>query len=149
MEPGIPAPKARLELISRLREAGLPCGVMAMPILSWLTDSDEALDALFGALAKAGATGVSAGALHLRPGAREWFMEWLAAHHPALVGRYRRLYRNGPYASKDYSTWLSGCIRYHRNNHGVSSGARFFREMKPNGGAAPGNGAVAAEPALF
>lgn len=59
IEPGTPAPKARLALISRLRDAGLPCGVMAMPILPWLTDGDESLDQLFGALAAAGATGVS------------------------------------------------------------------------------------------
>ncbi len=57
VEPGTPGPRARLKLVSRLREAGLPCGVMAMPILPWLSDSDEALDALFASLAAAGATG--------------------------------------------------------------------------------------------
>lgn len=56
---------------------------------------------------------------------------------------------DGSYASKDYRTWLPGRIRHHRKNHGVSSGAQFFREMEPNGGAAPGNGAVAADPALL
>ncbi|WP_207771337.1 Rv2578c family radical SAM protein [Arthrobacter sp. Bz4] len=131
VQPGTPSPKARLELISRLRDAGLPCGVLAMPILPWLTDDDESLDALFGALAAAGATGVSAGALHLRPGAREWYLEWLAENHPALVGRYRRLYRGGSYASKEYRTWLSGRIRQHRANHGFTSGAQFFRELQP------------------
>ncbi|MEN2745953.1 Rv2578c family radical SAM protein, partial [Sinomonas halotolerans] len=70
LEPGTPSPAARLRLISRLREAGLTCGVMAMPILPWLTDSEEHLDALMGSLASAGATGVTAGALHLRPGTR-------------------------------------------------------------------------------
>src|SRR5215217_5000863 len=88
IEPGTPTPRARLALISRLREAGLPCGVMAMPILPWLTDGDESLDRLFGELAAAGATGVTAGPLHLRPGSREWFMQWLAAHHPHLVPKY-------------------------------------------------------------
>lgn len=131
VEPGTPSPKARLELISRLRDAGLPCGVLAMPILPWLTDNDEALDSLFGALAAAGASGVSAGALHLRPGAREWYMDWLAANHPQLVGRYQRLYGGGSYASKEYRTWLSGRIRYHRARHGFTSGAQFFRELQP------------------
>lgn len=153
VEPGTPTPKARLELVSRLRDAGLPCGVMAMPILPWLTDSDEAIDGLFGALSAAGATGVSAGALHLRPGAREWFLEWLASNHPQLVGRYRRLYAGGSYAAKDYRTWLTGRIRHHRRNHGFTSGARFFRDVEtaPDGGtgeraAAP---ALDVEPTLF
>lgn len=152
VEPGTPTPRARLDLITRLRDAGLPCGVMAMPILPWLTDGDDALDALFGALAAAGATGVSAGALHLRPGAREWYMEWLAKTHPELVGRYRRLYRGGSYASSEYRSWLSERLRVHRRRHGLSAGARFFREEagasegSPKTPAAP---MAAAEPTLF
>jgi DNA repair photolyase len=125
LEPGTPGPRARLSLISRLREAGLPCGVLAMPILPWLTDSDEALDDLFGALAKAGATGVSAGALYLKPGTREWFMQWLAREQPALVGKYRRLYGTGSYADKEYKVWLAGRVRYFKNRHGFGGGGSF------------------------
>lgn len=131
IEPGTPAPKARLALVSRLREGGLPCGVMAMPILPWLTDGDESLDQLFGALAAAGATGVTAGPLHLRSGSREWFMQWLAAHHPHLVSRYESLYRGGSYASKEYRDWLSGRIRVFRRKHGLTAGAGFFRNLSP------------------
>ncbi|WP_035781942.1 Rv2578c family radical SAM protein [Arthrobacter sp. H14] len=130
LEPGTPTPKARLQLISRLREAGLPCGVMAMPILPWLTDSDEALDSLLSQLAAAGATGVTAGPLHLRPGAREWFMEWLAKEHPQLVGRYRRLYSGGTYASKDYRRWLASRVGYFKKRHGFDGGARFIRSSQ-------------------
>lgn len=126
LEPGTPAPKARLQLISRLREAGLPCGVMAMPILPWLTDSDEALNSLFGQLAEAGATGVTAGPLHLRPGAREWFMAWLAKDHPHLVGQYRRLYSGGTYASKEYKRWLASRVAYFKERHGFDGGAGFI-----------------------
>lgn len=125
IEPGTPGPRARLKLVSRLREAGLPCGVMAMPILPWLSDSDEALDALFGSLAAAGATGVRAGALYLKPGTREWFMKWIAAHHPELAGKYRRLYGTGSYASKEYRTWLAGRVRYFKARHGFSHSSGF------------------------
>jgi DNA repair photolyase len=118
LEPGTPTPSARLTLISKLRDAGLACGVMAMPILPWLTDGEDHLDALFGALSAAGATGVTAGALHLRPGTKEWFMQWLSREHPELVGRYARLYGKGAYAPKEYRTWLAGRVnaakaRYH------------------------------------
>lgn len=125
IEPGTPGPRARLKLVSRLREAGLPCGVMAMPILPWLSDSDEALDALFAALADAGATGVSAGALYLKPGTREWFMKWIAANHPELAGRYRRLYGSGSYASKEYRSWLAGKVRYFKARHGFGNSSGF------------------------
>jgi DNA repair photolyase len=125
VEPGTPGPRARLKLVSRLREAGLPCGVMAMPILPWLSDSDEALDSLFGSLAAAGATGVTAGALYLKPGTREWFMQWVAKEHPQLVGRYRRLYGGGSYASKEYRAWLAGRIRYFKTRHGFLGSSGF------------------------
>ena len=101
-----PAPRARLEPHLRLREAGLPCGVMAMPILPWLSDGEDRLDSLFGSPAAAGATGVTAGALYLKPGTREWFMQWIAREHPHLAGKYRRLYGSGSYASKEYCAWL-------------------------------------------
>lgn len=121
LEPGTPSPKARLSLISKLRDAGLPCGVMAMPILPWLTDSEESLDALFAALAGAGATGVSAGALYLRPGTREWFMQWLAREHPAVVGRYQRLYGAGSYASKEYRQWLAARVNEAKARNGFNA----------------------------
>ncbi|WP_420180691.1 Rv2578c family radical SAM protein [Paenarthrobacter sp. TA1.8] len=125
IEPGTPSPKARLKLIARLRDAGLGCGVMAMPILPWLTDSDEALDSLFAELTKAGATGVTAGALYLKPGTREWYMKWLATQHPELVGKYRRLYGQGSYASKEYRVWLTGRITYFKAKYGFTGTSGF------------------------
>lgn len=125
IEPGTPSPRARLKLVGRLRDAGLACGVMAMPVLPWLTDTDEALDDLFGSLAAAGATGVTAGALYLKPGTREWFMKWLAANHPELVGRYRRLYGRGSYVSKEYSSWLSAKVKHLKARHGFGGTQGF------------------------
>lgn len=144
VEPGTPSPRARLKLIARLREAGLGCGVMAMPILPWLTDSDEALESLFSELSKAGATGVTAGALYLKPGTREWYMKWLAAHHPELVGRYRRLYGQGSYASKEYRTWLSGRINHFKAKHGFT-GTHGFSHRNARPATAPASGT---EPAV-
>ena len=126
VEPGTPTPKARLELVSRLRDAGLPCSVMAMPILPWLTDGDESLDALFGALAGAGATGVTAGALHLRPGAREWYLSFINREYPQLAGKYARLYSGGSYASKEYRQWLAGRVNFFKKKHGFTSKAEFM-----------------------
>ena len=121
LEPGTPAPQARLALIGKLRDAGLPCGVMAMPILPWLTDSEDSLDALFAALARAGATGASAGALFLRPGTREWFMQWLAREYPALVDSYQHLYGNGAYASKEYRRWLAARVNEAKARNGFTT----------------------------
>jgi DNA repair photolyase len=121
VEPGTPAPKARLDLVRAITGAGLECSVLAMPILPWLTDSEEQLDALFAALAEAGAADVTTGALHLRPGAREWFLAWLGREYPALVPRYRRLYGGGSYAPADYRKWLGERAARARRRHGFDS----------------------------
>ncbi|BAS13018.1 uncharacterized protein Mb2609c [Arthrobacter sp. Hiyo8] len=52
-------------------------------------------------------------------------MQWLAANHPELVGKYRRLYGQGSYASKEYRTWLSGRINYFKARHGFSGSSGF------------------------
>ncbi|EMY35961.1 DNA repair photolyase [Arthrobacter crystallopoietes BAB-32] len=130
VEPGTPTPQARLDLIKAVSDAGFACGVMAMPILPWLTDGDEHLDLLFSRLAAAGASGVTAGALHLRPGAREWFLQWLAREYPQLVARYQGLYNGGTYASKDYRHWLAGRVRYFQSRHGLTGRAAQLRVLK-------------------
>ncbi|HET8589743.1 MAG TPA: Rv2578c family radical SAM protein [Nakamurella sp.] len=101
LEPGTPSPQARLTLIRRITEAGLPCGVFIAPVLPYLTDSEEQLTALVRAIAEAGATGISGIALHLRPGAREWFFGWLQDYRPDLVPRYRELYAGGSNLRKE------------------------------------------------
>jgi DNA repair photolyase len=68
LEPGVPTPRARLDLVRALADAGLPCGVFLAPVLPGLTDGTAELDAALGAVAAAGATGVTVIPLHLRPG---------------------------------------------------------------------------------
>src|SRR5918999_3843676 len=103
LEPGTPTPQARLQLIRRIRAAGLSCGVLVAPILPYLTDSTEQLEGLVAEISAAGATNISGIALHLRPGAREWFFRWLRREHPALVDRYQQLYARGAYVPKAYA----------------------------------------------
>jgi DNA repair photolyase len=111
VEPGTPSPAARLGLISAIRDAGLDCQVMVAPVLPYLTDSVEHLDALLARIAEAGATGATVFGLHLRGSTRGWFMSWLARSHPELVGRYRELYRRGAYLPQDYRDALRARVQ--------------------------------------
>ncbi|GAA0630334.1 hypothetical protein GCM10009535_02120 [Streptomyces thermocarboxydovorans] len=85
-----------------LAEHGIGCGVLMAPVIPFLSDRPEQLRSTVRAIAASGATSVTPLVLHLRPGAREWFMAWLSRHHPYLVGRYERLYADGAYAPKWY-----------------------------------------------
>jgi len=86
-----------------------------------LTDSAEALDALLARIAAAGATGATMLALHLRPGAREWFHAWLVREHPALVEPYARLYRRGSYVDPAYRRALAERVAPLLRRHGLTS----------------------------
>jgi DNA repair photolyase len=98
-EPGTPHPKARVDAIRTLTEAGVPTGVLMAPVLPGLSDRPEQLRAVVEACLDAGATHVSPILLHLRSGVREEFLPWLEEHHPDLVPRYLEMYRN-PYGPK-------------------------------------------------
>lgn len=119
LEPGVPTPRARLDLVRALADAGLPCGVFLAPVLPGLTDDEDSLDTALGAVAAAGATGVTVIPLHLRPGAREWFMAWLRGAHPELVPRYERMYARRAYVSDEYRTWLAQRVAPLLARHGL------------------------------
>ena len=119
LEPGTPTPRARLDLVRAISEAGLPCQVLVAPVLPMITDSDEDLDQLLGQVAAAGATGATVFALHLRPGAREWFLRYLGEQHPHLVGPYAELYRGGAYVARSYAADLARRARVLLRRHGL------------------------------
>ena len=124
LEPGAPTVAARLELIRAVRAAGLPCGVFLAPVLPVLTDTLRHLDRAIRSLADAGATGVTVVPLHLRPGAREWFMAWLERERPDLVPRYRAMYGRGAYVSAEYRRWLNRRVRPLVARHGLDRSQR-------------------------
>jgi DNA repair photolyase len=99
-EPGTPHPRRRLEALARLREAGVPAGVLAAPILPGISDSPAQLEALARALVEAGVQSATPIVLHLRPGVREEYLRWLADVRPDLLPRYEEIYRRRSYAPK-------------------------------------------------
>lgn len=92
LEPGAPTFAARLETVRAAANAGFRVTVFLMPIVPHLTDSVAVLDDALGAITDAGAARVVYGAMHLRPGVKPWFQQWLARERPDLVPAYRGLY---------------------------------------------------------
>ena len=99
-EPGTPPPDKRVAAVRRLSDAGIPCGVLVAPILPGLSDGDEQVREVARACLEAGAVSVTPIALHLRPGVRPHFMDWLEATHPDLVPVYRTRFGHRSYQPK-------------------------------------------------
>ncbi|MFD8245051.1 Rv2578c family radical SAM protein [Nocardia sp. NPDC059691] len=124
LEPGTPSPRARLDLVRALADAGFAVNVLVAPVIPCLTDGRAHLDAVFGAIAEAGARSAVAFPMHLRGSTRGWFLSWLAEHHPALLRRYRQLYRRGAYVTPEYSAWLRARVAPLLAEHGLTARGR-------------------------
>jgi DNA repair photolyase len=148
LEPGTPTPRARLELVRAIVDAGLPCQVLVAPILPMITDSDEQLDKTLSEIAAAGATGATVFALHLRPGAREWFMRYLFRYHPKLVDAYAELYRKGSYVNRSYAADLGERSSVLLRKHGLDRKDTMLRIPDTQAAPIPPHLALS-EPSLF
>ncbi|MEU5083581.1 MULTISPECIES: Rv2578c family radical SAM protein [Streptomyces] len=142
VEPGTPAPERRLEVVRAFAEHGIGCGVLMAPVIPYLSDDPERLRETVRAIAAAGAVSVTPLVLHLRPGAREWFMTWLDRHHPHLVPRYERLYAEGAYAPRWYQRRITRQVHELAEEYGIgparSGQARRIRPAAPAPAPAPG-----------
>ncbi|MFB7716506.1 MULTISPECIES: Rv2578c family radical SAM protein [unclassified Nocardia] len=130
LEPGTPSPRARLELVRALADAGFAVNVMVAPIIPYLTDSRAHLDELITAIADAGAASVVAFPMHLRGSTRGWFLNWLAEQHPAMLRRYRQLYGRGASVTPEYSAWLRGRIEPLLEKHGLNGERQAEPEVR-------------------
>jgi DNA repair photolyase len=92
-EPGASGIEARLSTLRAFRDKGIAVGVMAMPLLPFISDGEQDIRDLVGTLRDAGAAFVMTGGLTLRPGRqKDFFMAHLAAAYPGLVDSYREIY---------------------------------------------------------
>ncbi len=135
---------------------GLRCGVLMGPVIPFLSDSAEQLEAAVRKIASAGAVHVSPIVLHLRTGAREWFLRWRSREHLELIDAYRELYGNRAYAPASYQRRISEQVTALARKHGVGratpAGARRVTATTaaattPPGAAASGAGPAGAGPA--
>jgi DNA repair photolyase len=132
-EPGTPSPRRRLDAVRTLTDAGFSVGVLMAPILPGLTDTDESIDATVRAIAASGASSVTPLPLHLRPGAREWYLAWLAREHPDLEPRYRRLFGSGSYQASAAQRETTARVRNAARRYGIGSSGANEARSGPDG----------------
>jgi DNA repair photolyase len=109
MEPRASAPKARLEAIQTLAEAGVPVGVMAAPMIPGLTDHEA--PAILAAAARAGAKFAGTVPLRLPQDVAVVFSDWLTKHFPdrkdKVLNRVRSL-RGGKLNDANFGSRFEG-----------------------------------------
>jgi DNA repair photolyase len=115
-EPGTAPPHQRLRTLQQLVEAGISVSVGMAPILPGLSDKPELMDDVVRAARAAGACGVWANLLHLKPGTKEHYLRALERDWPELLPEYERLYGRRAYAD---ASEVRDAVRELARVHGI------------------------------
>lgn len=96
IEPNVSSTRERVEMLERMRDAGIPTVVWLCPILPFINDTEESLMGLLGYCERAKVKGILTFGfgVTLREGDREYFYAALDRDFPGLKQRYIRTYGN-------------------------------------------------------
>jgi len=118
IEPGAASASERFCVLERLSKAGVFCGVLAMPLLPFLCDTEENIESLVRRAKNAGAEFIyPAFGMTLRAGNREYYYEELDRLFPGMRAQYERRYGEryycpSPKAKKLWSLFVRACEEY-------------------------------------
>lgn len=123
-EPSTPSPAKRLETVGRLGEEGIAASVFIAPLLPYLSDRTDDLDALIEAVAASRPTFVMSSFLRLSTReVKVWFFRTLQSHYPHLAEVYADLYRGSASAPDSYRSPIRQTIRELLDRYGLRDAA--------------------------
>jgi DNA repair photolyase len=117
-EPRSSPATARLAALSKLAEAGVKTWAFCGPLLPFLSDGEEQMDALFGELARAGVSYIFVDSMKLSGAIGGKVRRVLERHYPDLVEGYRHIAAN----RRPYHEALMARARMLAEKHGLAGG---------------------------
>lgn len=126
LEPGAPKPLERLEAMRKCKEEGLFVGVCFIPVLPYLSDSEERLDEAIKTAKEFGADFVFVGGLTLfgdgPADCKTLYYRFLEKRYPELLPKYRRLYGGFYTPSRLYRRELEERVKRLCKKYGIRNG---------------------------
>jgi DNA repair photolyase len=118
-EPSTAHPRQRLRALRALVDAGIRASVGMAPLLPGISDRPDLVEDVVRGAREAGAVGLWANVLHLRPGTREHFLACLERDWPEERERYERLYAGRAYLGGDEAAAPRRLVADLRAKHGI------------------------------
>jgi DNA repair photolyase len=128
IEPGTPPPLKRLEVMRRLSNEGVECGLFLAPILPGITDGVESINGVAAAAKAHGAASFGSAVLRLAPQVKEHYLAFVSETFPDLLPRYERAY-GGTNISSGYQAAIERCLARIRERHGFAQDAMHGRRV--------------------
>lgn len=110
LESGAPSPQQRLETLLQYAEANFLCGINAMPLLPFISDTDEELEKIIGAAKQHRAKYILTSGMPLfgneERDSKQLYFRFLRNHYPHLLEKYETMFSPAYYPSWKYQTDL-------------------------------------------
>lgn len=111
LEPGAIGPEERLTILEKCVEAGFLAGVTAIPLLPFISATNDELERIISKAKESGAEYLLAGSLCLfgkeKADSRTPYYKFLERYHPQLIPKYDQLYAGSQFPPKSYQQELS------------------------------------------
>jgi len=110
LEPGALMPIQRLQLVQQLKQEGFLVGVNAIPVLPFISDTNEELEKIISAARHYNADYILIGGLTLfgngKADSKTLYYKFLSRYQPQLLEKYDELYNGSFYAPYQYQNDL-------------------------------------------
>src|SRR6478672_9452809 len=110
LEPGAATPIERLKILQQLKQQGFLCGVNAIPILPFISDSEEELEKIISSAKGHEADYILVGGLTLfgkgPADSKTLYYEFLKRYDPSLIPKYEKMYVVNFFPPKEYREGL-------------------------------------------
>jgi DNA repair photolyase len=120
IEPGASSTEQRFTVLEEFRKTNASLGLHLMPIIPYITDSENNLDIMFSRAKEYGVDYLLPGTLYLRGKTRAYFFEFIKSEYPEKYALYSALYKTGA-ANKEYKNELYLLVNRLREKHGLSN----------------------------
>ena len=110
LEPGAATPIERLKILEQLKQQGFLCGVNAIPILPFISDTEEELEKIISSAKGHEADYILVGGLTLfgkgAADSKTLYYEFLKRYDPSLIPKYEKMYGVNFFPPKEYQEKL-------------------------------------------
>lgn len=132
IEPGASSPSERFKAIKELSDAGIYTGVLLMPVLPFINDTEENINNIITASKNAGAKYIIGYmGMTLRDKQRAYYYDKLDKHFPEIKQQYIVRYGNNYGVSVPDSYTLQHMFEMNCRENNLPNKMKFYSENKP------------------